>query len=153
MKFLKRFWLILGAVLVVATAIVLLYEFRLSTNSLNAIISAAVTNKSSQDNHAYDPTLWGIWAGIGGALVGGLVLGLGIAWPSRTFKAKLEAKQAEDAAKAQAEAAKAAEKAQAEAAKAAEKAARRHGGEAPVGPTEPSPLPDPLSDPLVPPTA
>jgi len=128
-KFLKRFFLILGAVLVLATAGLLLYEFRFSTNSLNAIIAAAVTNKSSQDNHAYDPTLAGLWLGIAGALIGGIVLGVGIAWPRRTFKHRLEDKQAEDAAAAQAKADK-------ETQHEAEKAARHHGSALP--PTAPA---------------
>lgn len=109
MKFLKRFFLILGAVLVLATAGLLLYAFRLSTDSLNAIISAALQGKSLM-NDVYNRTQLELLIGVIGALIGGIVLGIGIAWPRRTFKRRLEDKQAAEAAAAQSAADKAAQR-------------------------------------------
>jgi len=116
MKFLKRFFLILGAVLVVATAGVSLYYFWLSSNSLNFIIQFVVNSIGSKFTPGeLNATRTGLLIAILGALVGGMVLGIGIAWPRQSFKGRLENKQAADAAAAKLAADKAAQRGAAQA--------------------------------------
>jgi len=101
LKFLKNVLLVLGAVVIVGAALLMLWEARLRTDSLNAIVSAAVNSKSFP-NEYYNSTINGVWLAAGIGVLGGLVLGLGIGVPSVTFKKRYEQRQAADAAKAEA---------------------------------------------------
>jgi len=103
LKFAKKALLILGVLVIVAAAGLLLWEARLRTDSLNAIVSAAVNSKSFP-NEYYNSTINGVWLSAAIAVVGGWLLGLGIGIPSSTFKQRYEKRQAELARK-QAEAA------------------------------------------------
>ena len=111
MKFLKRLFLILGAIIVLAAIGLLLYYFWLSSNSLNFIIQFVTNSIGSKFTPGeLNATRTGLLLGILGALIGGIVLGIGIAWPRRTFKNRLEDKQAQDAADAKSAADKAAQR-------------------------------------------
>jgi flagellar basal body-associated protein FliL len=99
LKFAKKLLLILGALVIVAAAVLVLYEFRLSSNSLNTIVAQALQQKSNTDIHYYDATQHGILLATVGGLLGGLILGLGIGIPSETFKQKYEERQAKAAQK------------------------------------------------------
>ncbi|MDR0849397.1 MAG: hypothetical protein LBN10_10260 [Propionibacteriaceae bacterium] len=123
LKFLKSALLILGAIVTLGAIGLILFYFRLSSQSINTIVSAALACKSNQDIHFFDATTTGVLIAAAVALAGGLLLGIGIGLPRRTFKAKLEAQQANDAAEAKEAAEKAAAKAAKDAQEAAEKAA------------------------------
>jgi len=103
LKFAKKALLILGVVVILGAAGLLLWEARLRTDSLNAIVSAAVNSKSFP-NEYYNPTINGVWLSAAIAVGGGWLLGLGMGIPSATFKQRYEKRQAEIARK-QAEAA------------------------------------------------
>jgi len=102
LKFAKHLLLILGAILIVAAAIYLLYEFWLSGDSLKSIVRSSVSYGA--DGAAYDATLTGVVIGALIGIVGGIILGIGIGIPSATFKQRYEQRQA-DAAKKLGEAA------------------------------------------------
>ena len=98
LKFLKRALLILGAAVIVAAAILLLWEARLRADSLSAIVTAAVNSQFLKADH-YASTINGVWLAGGIGVVGGLLLGLGIGMPSATFKQRFEKAQAAEAQK------------------------------------------------------
>jgi len=102
LKFAKHVLLILGAILVVAAASWLLYEFVLSGYSLKNLVHAPM-NDSTAVGH-YTTMEMGILLSAVIALIGGFILGLGLGIPSATFKQRYEQRQA-DAAKKLGEAA------------------------------------------------
>jgi len=97
LKFAKHLLLIVGAIVIVGAAILMLYEFRLSSDSLNAIVAMANQQKSNTDATSFNATQLGILWSTLACLVGGLVLGIGIGVPSATFKQRYEQRQAEAA--------------------------------------------------------
>jgi len=94
LRFAKHLLLILGALIIIGAGVLVLYHFWLSNISLNAMIQAALSGKSLDAGY-YTPTRTGILLALGAALVGGLVLGIGIGVPSATFKQRYEKQQAE----------------------------------------------------------
>jgi len=112
LKIVKNALLILGAIVIVGAALLMLWEARLRTDSLNAIVSAAVNGKSFP-NEYYNSTINGVWLAAGVGVIGGMLLGLGIGVPSVTFKKRYEQRQAAEAAKlAQSAAAEGSDKAE-----------------------------------------
>jgi len=97
LKFAKKFLMILGAVVIVAAAIYLLYEFWLSADSVKTIVQSTINYGTK--GTAYDATMTGIVIGALIGIVGGIVLGIGIGIPSATFKERYEQRQAEVAQK------------------------------------------------------
>jgi len=94
LKFAKHLLLILGALIIIAAGVLVVYHFWLSNISLNAMIQAALSGKSLTADY-YSATRIGILLALAAALVGGIVLGIGIGIPSATFKQRYEQRQAD----------------------------------------------------------
>ncbi|MDR2931195.1 MAG: hypothetical protein LBV06_09875 [Propionibacteriaceae bacterium] len=84
LKFLKGFLLVLGAVLIVATIVLMVWD----VIQINQVVAVANANKSNAAGFNANPRNW-VLLGAGAALVGGLLLGLGLGMPNRTFKQRL----------------------------------------------------------------
>ena len=85
LRFLKVFFTALGVVLVVATVVLTVYTM-IQVNHLWTVADAAAANPN-------DPR-WLILLSIGAGLIGGLILGLGLALPSRTYRQRKAAEAA-----------------------------------------------------------
>jgi len=100
LKFAKKLLVVLGLLVVIGAAVLLLYQYTMSASSLKSIVAAATANNSNQAlRDGYMATIQMLWLTAGIAVVGGLLLGLGIGIPSATFKQKYEERQAEAARK------------------------------------------------------
>ena len=106
LKFAKKLLIVVGLIVAVAAFVFMLYEWTLATGSLRNIVAAATANNSNPEKAAaFAATVSMVWLPIVAALVGGLVLGLGIGIPSETFKQRYEERQAQAARKLEAGAA------------------------------------------------
>jgi hypothetical protein len=84
-KFLKGLLLGLGAVLIVATIVLVVWD----VIQINHLAEVAEANRSAQAAVAANPRAW-VLLGAAGALIGGFVLGCGVALPRRTFRQRLQ---------------------------------------------------------------
>ncbi|MDR2975510.1 MAG: hypothetical protein LBV00_12530 [Propionibacteriaceae bacterium] len=84
LKFLKQLLIWIGVVVIVATIVVMVWD----TIQLNQLIAVVNASKSTQASQAGNPLPWLLIA-VAAGLVGGLLLGLGIGLPGRTFKQRV----------------------------------------------------------------
>ncbi|MDR2895710.1 MAG: hypothetical protein LBV30_03515 [Propionibacteriaceae bacterium] len=87
LKFLKQFCIWLGIILIVATIGLVIWD----TIQINTLAAVANANKSSSAGFIENPRNW-VLLGVAAALIGGVVLGLGLGMPGHTFKQKMEAR-------------------------------------------------------------
>ena len=92
LKFLRGLLIAIGIVLIVATLALLVYDII----QINQIVAVANANKSNAAGFNPNPR-WLIILGVGGALLGGFVLGFGLGLPKRTFKQRLQEQTEQEA--------------------------------------------------------
>ena len=85
LKFVKWLLIGIGAVLIVATIVILVWD----VIQINQLVAVANANQSAQATPNDNPRVW-VMVCAAVAVLGGFALGFGLGLPRRTFKQRLQ---------------------------------------------------------------